>query len=78
MRQAYRLLEAEIPGGAGWLVADRLLQADVDAAVAWAFTRQVLSEIAPEAVPAEADHPRLAAFAARAEALPAFQAAPTA
>ena len=78
MRQADRLLEGDIPDGAGWLVADRPLQADVDAAVAWAFTRQVLSEIAPEAVPAQAGHPRLAALSARAEALPAFRSAPTA
>lgn len=78
MRQAYRLLEAGMPDGsgdAGWLAADRPMQADVDAAVAWGFTRQVLHGIAPDAVPAATDHPRLAAFAARAEALPAFRAA---
>ncbi len=78
LRQAYRLLGAEIPDGAGWLVAHRPLQADADAAVAWAFTHQVLPGIAPEAVPAEADHQRLAALSARAEALPAFRSAPTA
>jgi glutathione S-transferase len=78
MRQAYRLLEAEIPEGAGWLVTDRPMQADVDAAVAWAFTHSVLSGVAPDAIPAAADHPRLAALSARAEALPAFRAAPTA
>ena len=78
MRQAYRLLEAEMPEDIGWSAADRPPQADVDAAVAWAFTRFALSEVASDAIPAAAEHPRLAALSARAEALAAFRAAPIA
>jgi glutathione S-transferase len=76
LRAAYRLLEAEIapgnPGGA-WLLGARPLQADITAAVAWRFTQhEAAGEIAA------ADHPGLAAFSARAEALPAFVATPLA
>jgi glutathione S-transferase len=72
LRAAYRLLEAEIaPGGGGWLLDARPLQADITAAVAWRFTQHALA-----AEIGAADHPRLAAFSARAEALPAFVAAP--
>ncbi len=46
-------------------------QAGVSTAVAWQFTQQLL----PGLVQA-ADHPRLAAFSAQAEALPEFMAAP--
>lgn len=68
---AYRLLEAELGLGDRWLFGDRPLQADVTAAVAWRFTNFML----PDAV-AAADHPALAAFSARAEALPAFASSP--
>ena len=74
-RAAFALLEAEMPDSDGWLVGDRPYQADIDAAVAWDFATAILAEVAPEAAPAPADHPRLAAFSARAEALPAFRAA---
>jgi glutathione S-transferase len=71
LRAAYRLLEAEIAPGSGWLFGARPLQADITAAVAWRFTQHaVAAEIAA------ADHPRLAAFSARAEALPAFVTTP--
>ncbi len=54
----------------GWF-ADALGHADIAAACAWSFCQALLADI----VPAEA-HPRLAAFASRAEALPVFRAAP--
>lgn len=68
---AYGLLEAEITGHGGWLIAERPLQADVSTAVAWTFSRSLLPDLIREI-----DFPALAAFAARAEALPAFRAAP--
>lgn len=70
---AYALLERELAAGsgAGWLTGERMMQADVTVAVAWRFTQYML----PGAVDA-ARHPALAAFSARAEALPAFVAAP--
>jgi glutathione S-transferase len=70
LRDAYRLLEAEVVGD-GWLCTTRPLQADVSAAVAWRFTQHALAqEIDP------LRHQALAALSARAEALPAFVAAP--
>ena len=69
---AYAALEAEAGHGrTAWLVAERPLQADVTAAVAWRFTQFVL----PGTLSADR-HPALAALSARAEALPAFAAAP--
>ncbi len=68
---AYRLLETEMGSGEAWLAGDRPLQADISVAVAWRFTQELLpGRIDP------AEHPALAAFSARAEALPAFRAAP--
>ena len=68
---AYRLLEAELPPTAGWIFGSALLQGDITSAVAWRFTREMI----PDVVPADG-YPRLAQLAARAEALPAFLAAP--
>ncbi|MCB4770338.1 glutathione S-transferase family protein [Ancylobacter sp. Lp-2] len=71
LRAAYRLLEAEIGPGEGWLLGQRPMQADVTAAVTLGFTHLLLpGEIA------DADVPRLAALAARAEALPEFAGTP--
>jgi glutathione S-transferase len=67
---AYRLLEADMPK-AGWLFGARPLQADITAAVAWRFS----CEMIPDVVAAD-DYPLLAQLATRAEALPAFLAAP--
>jgi glutathione S-transferase len=68
---AYRLLDAEIGPGDGWLAGDRPLQADISVAVAWRFTQDMLpGRIDPAA------HPALAAFSARAEALAPFLATP--
>jgi len=70
---AYRLLEQEIAEPDAWLSEDRPMQADVTVAVAWRFTQFVQ----PDLVSAK-DHPRLAAFSARAEALPEFASTPLA
>jgi glutathione S-transferase len=69
--QAYRLLEAEIAAPGAWLCAARPMQCDVSAAVAWSFTQLMRADDAPAAF-----YPRLAAFTARAEALPPFAARP--
>jgi glutathione S-transferase len=69
LRASYDLLEAEF-GDSDWLCGDDLTQADVSTAVAWRFTQSKLPGVIDPA-----DYPRLAAHAAAAEALPAFQAA---
>jgi glutathione S-transferase len=69
--EAYRLLDAELGDGRAWLFGERPLQADVTAAVVWSFTRHMLPEEA-----ATFASPALDAFAARAEALPAFASTP--
>lgn len=68
---AYAALEKEV--AAMPLPADEstMTQAGVSAAVAWSFTQLMT----PEAI-APANFPLLAAYAARAESLPAFQALP--
>lgn len=71
LSSAYRLLEAEMPTGSGWVFGERPLQADITSAIAWRFTREVI----PDVVPADS-YPRLAQLSGRAEALPAFLAAP--
>jgi glutathione S-transferase len=68
---AYRLLEESLEHKGEWLFGDQPLQPDITAAVAWRFTQLVL----PHAV-AAADCPKLAAFSARAEALPEFLSTP--
>jgi glutathione S-transferase len=65
------LLEAELGSGASWFFGTHPLQADISTAVAWRFTQLMI----PERVSA-ADHPLLAAFSARAEALPEFLSTP--
>jgi glutathione S-transferase len=71
LANAYRLIERAVAGHADWLVGDRPLQADVTIAVAWRFTQDLVpGRIEPAA------HRALAAFAARAEALPEFLATP--
>jgi glutathione S-transferase len=67
---ACRLLEAEMPKG-GWLFGALPLQADITVAIAWRFSREMI----PDVVSAD-DYPLLAQLSARAEALPAFLAAP--
>lgn len=73
MHAAYDVLEPLVAacGSGAWLAGDRLMQPDITVAVAWRFTQFML----PGAVDA-GRHPALAAFSARAEALPEFVAMP--
>jgi len=71
LQAALGALEVELaqqPLAAG---ADTIGQAGISAAVAWDFTQRMLPQAAVAAT-----YPRLAAFSAVAEALPAFRAAP--
>ncbi len=68
---AYGQLEAEIADPAAWLTGDRPLQADITAAVAWTFTQFTQPQLATPAA-----YPKLAAFTAKAEALPEFASTP--
>jgi glutathione S-transferase len=62
-------LDAELPGS-GW-ISDQLGLADISVVCAFGFTEGVLADIVEAR-----RYPNLAAFSARAEALPAFRAAP--
>ena len=64
---AFAALEKEAKADAAWFAGERIMQPDITVAVAWRFVRHAV----PDVVAAEA-FPRLAAHAARAEALPAF------
>ncbi|MGV8825068.1 glutathione S-transferase [Methylibium sp. Pch-M] len=71
LRVAYGELEAALAQRPLAVDSDHIDQAGVSIAVAWRFTQALI----PEVVDAAA-HPRLAAHAAQAEALPVFRAAP--
>jgi glutathione S-transferase len=58
-------------GGGCWLCGDEMTQADITTAVAWRF----LELRAPDQLHVE-ERPALAAFGARAEAIPEFMACP--
>ena len=62
-------LDAELPGP-GWIGGDLGL-ADIAAACAFGFTRSLLGDVVETG-----RYPNLAAFCARAEALPAFRSVP--
>jgi glutathione S-transferase len=62
-------LDAELPGS-GWL-ADELGVADITVACAFGFTQSVVGDLVDGG-----GYPNLGSFCARAEALPAFRAAP--
>ena len=62
-------LDAELPGS-GW-IAGELGLADVTAVCAFGFTHALLADVVDTG-----RYPNLGAFSARAEALPAFRAAP--
>jgi glutathione S-transferase len=62
-------LDAEMPGS-GW-IGRELGLADITVACAFGFTHSLLADVADTS-----RYPNLAAFCARAEALPAFRAAP--
>jgi glutathione S-transferase len=63
-------LERELPS-AGWIGGGDLGLADISVACAFGFTQILLADIVDKK-----RYPRLAAFSARAEVLPAFRAAP--
>jgi glutathione S-transferase len=71
LRAAYRAIEQELERAPLVPTSTALGQAGVSIAVAWHFTQQMH----PQTVPA-AEFARLVAFAAAAEALPEFRAAP--
>lgn len=71
LASGFELLERAVAAHPPAATQDLLTQGDITAAVAWHFTQALL----PGRVPA-ADHPALAAFSARAEAMPAFMRAP--
>ncbi len=68
---AYGELEAELGRRQIAPVQSALCQAEVTMGVAWYFTQQMIPEVVPMG-----SYPRLVAFSAAAEALPAFQSAP--
>lgn len=68
---AYAAIEAEILKRPLSATSSSIDQAGVSVAVAWEFTQKVLPELAPPA-----HYPALREFSAKAEALPAFMAAP--
>ena len=65
------LLEKDVASTDGWLFEERLTMPDISLACAFAFTQCHLSDIVDPAT-----YPAIAAFCARAEALPEFLAAP--
>lgn len=76
LERAYESMETRIAGTTGWLLGERITQADVTVAVAWRFTQCLRPEHADLARIDAARFPTLAALSRRAEALPAFVAAP--
>ena len=70
MTKGLEALDRETPAS-GWIGGGGIGIADITAACAFGFTQGMLGDIVDPAA-----HPRLAAFSARAEALPAFRAAP--
>lgn len=68
---AYGAMEAELKRKPLTVSSSGINQAGISTAVAWQFTQQVL----PEMVSAK-NYPALCALSVRAEALPAFVAAP--
>jgi len=71
LRSAYDALEEIAAKASPWLFAEQPLQPDITLAVSWRFTQFYLSDVITAA-----DYPHLAAFSARAEALPEFIATP--
>lgn len=67
---AYGALEQELVRQPLAVTSATIDQAGVSTAVAWQFTRQMFPELVPDT-----EFPALAAFSARAEVLPEFQAA---
>ena len=70
LTRALEALDAEVPER-GWIDGGALGQADITVACAHGFTQVMIADLIPAT-----RYARLAAYAARAEALPAFRAAP--
>jgi len=68
---AYNQLEAYAAETTEWLLNDRLTQTDITVAIAWQFTQFMI----PDVVSVQR-YPAISALSLRAEALPAFLAAP--
>lgn len=68
---AYNFLEPYAAETSNWLIGDTLTQADITVCVAWQFTQLVV----PDVIGSQS-YPALSALSQRAEALPAFKAAP--
>ncbi len=68
---AYAALEAQVSARPLGATSETIDQAGITVAVAWYFTHDVLSGVVPAA-----SYPAQGKFAAEAEALPAFRAAP--
>ena len=66
-----RWVSEEAAGGSRWFFGEQLSQADISIAVAWRFMQHI-----DRITLGPADFPSLAAFSARAEALPEFKACP--
>lgn len=71
MNGALEMLETAVRSGRNWLFGNVPTQADINAAIAWRFTQLHF----PDRAIAKC-YPGLAAFSARAEALPEFKACP--
>lgn len=71
MAQAFAALEPIAAGARPWLHGETLMQDDLSIAVAWRFAEFIM----PDSLDASR-HPALAAFSARAEALPEFISTP--
>ncbi len=73
LRAGLDALERELPER-GWIGGDTLGIADITVACAWGFTQSTIGDLLQ--VFDFRDYPRIADFAARAEELKAFRAAP--
>ncbi len=71
MTAAFDELEKIVAGALPWLHGEQLMQDDICVAIAWRFTQFVMPDVV-----SVAHFPALAAFSARAEALPEFRATP--
>lgn len=71
LHSAVEQMEAVVGDGSAWIFGSDISQADITVAIAWRFSQHAV----PRRVPAD-EFPALAAFSARAEALPEFIACP--
>jgi glutathione S-transferase len=71
IESAYDALQIAVAQAGPWLLGEGLGQADISVAVAWRFTQYYIADLIPAS-----RYPVLAAWSARAEALPEFLATP--